>query len=275
MLSSQLISLLALSCTSLLSVGEAQVDSFTFFDSANGSYQLYPAWIPSPQRVLRITFQTSRREGVLLYTEACTTNPPTENDPDYLLVRLEGGAVAIQLSLGGDRIRMGPGVVRHFAEDTLGENLNDNQPHTLTLFHSPDIFQFRYALDALEPVEVIYDTPPSTNPDPLFGPGGVYVGGVPDSSPWSGQEPFDEFFVGCVRDVLFGSGPIPSEGVASSTLEGVGAVGTVGTVQDGCLDPCSGVSCGAGRCVARWPDQGFCDCRGTMALGEECSEGEL
>lgn len=250
-----MLSLLSLTFISLWSVASSQ-NSFTFFDSANGSYQQYPAWSPTPQRILRFTFQTSECDGVLVYTEGCNTE-------DYLLVRLVGGAVVARLSLGEDG-------ERHSEEETLGGDLNDNQPHTFTIYQNPAVSQLRYTLDSLGPVEELYPS----DLDPEFGPGGVFLGGVPDSSPRSGEPPFDAFFVGCLRDILFANGTIPSEDVDSSTLGVVGVVGTAGTVQDGCLDPCSGVSCGAGRCVSRWPDRGFCDCRGTMTLGEECSEGK-
>ena len=194
---------------------------------------------------------------MLVYTEGCTAD-------DHLLVRLEGGAVVARLSLGENG-------ERHLQEESLGENLNDNTPHTITIYQDPALYQLRYVLDSLDPVEETY--PSDLYPE--FGESGVYLGGVPDSSPRSGEAPFNTSYVGCLEDVVFANGTISSEGVATSELSVVGVVGTRGMVQDGCLDPCSGMSCGEGSCVARWPDRGFCDCRNTMALGVACDEGEL
>lgn len=214
--------------------------------SGNRSFVQYPRWNADPQRLLRFTFQTSELNAVLLYTRGSS---------DFLLIRLVDGSLLFQLSLRPDEVE----------DHSLGVFLNDNLPHTVTVYHDPSISQFEYQLDSGSPLELSY----ASNLVPRFGPNGVFFGGVPASSSLAN----DTFFVGCLENVLFSSANISRSDVSSSTLQSVGPLQVGGDVRDGCEDPCSAVSCGPGVCVARWPNRAFCDCRGTGFLGPECDEG--
>lgn len=156
---------------------------------------------------------------------------------------------------------------------TLGSGmfLNDNQPHTLTIYHNPDLQRFEYVLDSDAAVRV----PHLAGVTPDFGPGGVFLGGVPPTITALAALVNETFFIGCLEDVLLANSTISSSSVANSVLQGLGLVRVGGNVQDGCVDPCLAVSCGQGVCVRRWPDRAFCDCRGTGMMGASCSEGEL
>lgn len=219
------------------------------------SYLLYPPWIPAPQRILNFTFQTSQLNCVLLYSEDA-------NGTDYLLVRLVGGSLVTSVSLREGEVE---------EEETLGEFLNDNQPHHFILYHNPVELRFHYQLDGGSPVVETYAGGLVAD----FGASGVFVGGMPPNITESLQAAKANFtsFVGCIQDVLFLSSNIDSVDVDSSTLQALQPIETGGVVRDGCTDPCSGVECGAGRCVGQWPDTAFCDCRGTGLLGERCDEG--
>lgn len=220
-------------------------DSRTFF--GNDSFVRYPAWNADPQRILRFTFQTSELNALVLYSSGAE---------DFLLIRLINGSLLVELSL-----RLG-----EVQTENLGIFLNDNQPHTLTVYHDPSTAQFEYKLDSDPRMEMSY----ASNLVPAFGPNGVFLGGVPNSSPLANQT----FFIGCLQSVLFSSSIINRSDVDSSTLQSVMAVQVSGRVQDGCQDPCSARDCGAGVCVSRWPDRAFCDCSDTGMLGEDCNQGE-
>ena len=236
------------------------VDSRTFF--GNNSYTRYPAWNANPQRILRFTFRTSALNSLLVFTEA-----PGEDTGNFLLVRLVNGTALIRL---GTR----PG---EFEDQRLGAFLNDNEPHTLTILDDTGFSRLRYRLDSDSIVDQMYPTNV-----PAFGPNGVFFGGVPQSSPLANNT----FFTGCLEDVLFLSGVITSIDMDSSTLERPDPSEVGVAVQDGCMDPCEGRSCGRGVCVTRWPNQSFCDCSnafrplgdgansGVRMLGEDCEEGK-
>lgn len=221
------------------------------------SFLMFSEWIPMPQRILRFTFRTSELNGVLLYSEGC-------DRPDYLLIRLVNGTIEVKLSLREGNVET----------RTLGEFLNDNQPHIFTVYHNPNpqILQFRYTLDSSSPVVEGY----ASDLVPAFGSGGVFIGGAPPEGVLPNISPLvnGTSFIGCVEDVLFANAAIVDPSVPSSSLQALVRVGMGGVVRDGCPDPCSGVNCEAGICVARLPDHAFCDCRGTGMLGESCSEGE-
>lgn len=227
--------------------------------ASSDSFIRYSPLIPSPQSILRFTFRTSELNGVLMYSEGC-------NRPDYLLVRLVNGSIEVQLSL-----REGLVESMTFGGPTP---LNDNQPHIFAVYHNPQNLQFRYLLDDGSPLVEGY----AAGLVPAFGIGGVFIGGAPPNTGENGI-PTDLLngtsFIGCMEDILFASSDISDVDVPSSTLLALVEVERGGEVRDGCTDPCSGVSCGAGRCVARWPDITICDCQGTGMLGETCSEGEL
>ena len=223
--------------------------------ASRDSFLLYPKWMPAPQSILRFTFRTSELNGVLLYSGGYER-------PDYLLIRLVNGTVEVQLSLE-------EGIVE---TRTFGEFLNDNQPHILTVYHNPQILRFQYALDALPAAVEGY----ASGLVPAFGPEGVFIGGAPPDRVSPNIIPLvaGASFIGCIGNGLVMSANITGTNVPSSTLQTLEFVELGGVVWAGCPDPCLGVDCGAGRCVARLPDHTFCDCRGSGMLGENCTEGE-
>ena len=240
-----LMSLLIILCSLLCSTQAVTPRTMVSLDS----YLVYPQWLPSPQRILRLTFRTSELNGVLVYSEGC-------DRPDYLMVQLLNGSLVARLSLREGEV----------TESELGDLLNDNQPHQLTVYHDPPNLQFRYVLDGGSPVEEGYPS----DLIPAFGSGGVFIGGIPPDVTAENHTSF----VGCLDAVLFGTGSIPTATVESLTLQSPQPLQTGGVVRDGCPDPCSSVNCGEGRCVARWPDRAFCDCSDAGLLGEFCTEGE-
>ena len=106
---------------------------------------------------------------------------------------------------------------------------------------------------------------------PTFGSGGVFIGGTPPNVITGNHTSF----MGCLEEVLFGSGNISTATVESSALQPLQPLQTRGVVRYGCPDPCSGVNCGAGCCVARWPNNAFCDCSDAGLLGKFCTEGVM
>ena len=149
-----------------------------------------------------------------------------------------------------------------------GVFLNDNELHTVTIFHSPENRDFEYVLDGGTPVVENY----AAGLDPEFGLSGVSFGGIPPDSVLGSSY---GSFIGCLENVQYGGGNITFPSEADLALQPVQPVSTNfrNGLEDGCRDPCEGVECGAGRCVSRWPDRAFCDCRDTDQLGETCSEG--
>ena len=222
--------------------------------ASRGSFLRFSGRPPAPHRVLRLSFRTSELNGVLVYIEGC-------DRPDYLLIRLVNGTVEVRLSLEA-------GIVE---TRTLGEFLNNNEPHVLTVYQNPQLLRFQYALDALVVVESY-----ASGLVPAFGPGGVFVGGAPPERVLAGIVPLvnGTSFIGCIESVFAGSGNFPGAEVPSSSLLRLEPIEVGGVIRPGCPDPCLGMDCGAGHCVARLPDIAFCDCRGSGMLGENCTEGE-
>lgn len=249
---------LLLSC---LLISPCAAASRTYF-GGNYSYTQYPPWNASPQRILRFTFRTSVLTSLLLLTEA-----PGEDTGNFLLVRLVNGTAVIRLGVRPSE----------FTDQELGAFLNDNEPHTLTIFDDTDFSRLRYRLDSDSVVDQMYPTNV-----PAFGPNGVFFGGVPPSSTFANGT----FFTGCIENVLFSSAEISSVDVDSSTLQSPDPSEVGVAVQDGCMDPCETRTCGRGVCVTLWPDQSFCDCSnafrplgngensGVRMLGENCEEGK-
>ena len=246
-----ILSLTALLCISVaLCMG--QVTSRTFF--GNDSYVRLQRWNPSPQRLLRFTFRTSEQNGLLLFT----MSPEGSTREDYLLIRLVKGSLVIDVELGN---------ILTSETESLGKNLNDNQPHTVTILHDPDIYLFEYKLDSGRPVEETY----ASNIIPDFGSNGVFIGGVPFGTTLFANE---TYFIGCLENVISASSSNLIIDMDSSSLQALPVVESRGRIQNSCIDPCTTVMCGSGTCVTKWPDRAFCNCRGTGMLGESCSEGK-
>ncbi len=258
---SSTMALLLLPLLSLLVVSLSSSSSLAArtFSGAEG-YVFYQAWNLNPQRLLRFTFQTSERNGLLVYApEASNSSSSSEGEgeemEDHMLIRLVNGSLVINVNLGP----------LNSEEEIIGEFLNDNRPHTVTVFQDPARFRFQYSLDDTTLPDETY----ASNLRPVFGTCGLYIGGVPrNATPFAN----DTRFIGCVRDVLFTS----SDGLAittpTSSLQQLPELKTGGAFIDGCVDPCTGMDCGSGVCVSKWPDNAFCDCRSSMQLGEFCNE---
>ena len=228
----------------------------TFFGT--DSYIMYPRLNPGPQRLVRFSFQTSERSGLLLYSEWSGN----ETVGEYLLVKLENGSLNVTL-----RLHLGAGLFHSPSTKILGRILNNNEQHTFTVHHNPSNSRFSYKLDS--DAAVINSYP--SNLVPNFGSNGVFIGGVP-----LGSTPFanETHFAGCVEDVLFASTGNLNVNTASSQLQTLEPVQECGMLLNSCTDPCEGKECGMGTCVTRWPNHAFCDCRNSNLIGENCTEGE-
>ena len=242
---------LSLSAVLCVSACMGQVTSRTFF--GNDSYVRLQGWNQSPQRLLRFTFRTSEQNGLLLFT----MSPEGSTREDYLLIRLVNGSLVIEY---------GNNIFLTSETKSLGENLNDNQPHTVTVLHDPVIYQFEYKLDSGRLVKKTY-----TSNIPDFGSNGVFMGGVPFGSTLAVNE---VYFIGCLENVISASSSNLTVDMDSSSLQALPVVESRGRIQDSCIDPCTRMRCGLGTCIPKWPDHAFCNCRGTGMLGESCSEGK-
>lgn len=219
----------------------------TFF--GNGFIKTAP-WIADPsnlnQRLLRFTFQTSERNGLLLLLEG---------NGHTFTVMLQDGCLVIGVDLGMDNSD------QHIFDQEI---VNDNRPHTLTIHQVPSSFRFEYRLDSGDVVQDTYASNIYTN----FGTNETYFGGSP-SGIANGTN-----FVGCLRDFLSAVGNNLSVMSDNSELQALDVLSSEGRVEGDCRDPCADRDCGNGTCVPRWPDRAFCDCRGSNMVGENCTEGK-
>lgn len=225
-------------------------NSKTFLDS--GSYAVYPPWVVNSDGLLKLSFITSESDGLLLYMDDGFSNG------DYFRARLLNGTLSVDL-LGRTLHTISQPVVK-----VLGEHLNDNRLHNVSIEQDRSNNRFVIALDSLDPVLLSYSSfgISSTDTSSLF------VGGVPNTLlPAASSVIDDPHFVGCVVDIQYSN----TSTLIDQLEYNVPIVEN--NLRGDCVDPCMGVSCGSGVCVARWPT-GFCDCRGTNMLGESCAEGE-
>ena len=212
----------------------------TFF--GDGSY-LVAEPFQNELLLLRFTFQTSELHGLLLCSDI---------SGDDFIVELRNGSLVIENNLDGDK-----------STDEFNDILNDDNPHTVTIYHDATNQRFFYRLDSVEMPNTY-----AAHLQPNFGTRGLYFGRGKSAT---GRP----LFVGCLRDILFSNGGAQglNSGISSTNLQAVPvtAMGMFGN----CSSPCDGVDCGSGTCVVRWPDEYFCDCRGSNQLGPSCSESEL
>ena len=204
--------------------------------------------------VLRFTFLTSVRDGLLMYLEGDNTTEAAHT----VLVVLQGGSLVIEVNFEVDNMH----------QYILGNFLNDNRPHTLTIHHSVDNRQFEFKLDSGAAVECPY----ASHITPNFGTREVYFGGSLSDS--MATENVTNF-IGCLSDMLSAVGSSLSVATLDSELQALDVIFSTEMIQENCQDPCAGKDCGNGRCVAYRPDLAFCDCRESGMLGENCTEGEI
>ena len=230
-------------------------DSF----SGNGTYARYPGWsgLSGTDGLLLITFRTSHSVGLILYAEGLKDG---DDQNEELEITLVGGQISVNVLQRRDAQ---PTFESVFEQFYLGQNLNDNKPHMLSI----------QQLDGTMSIRIV-DQPDSEVNSTLLGtPSSIgstelYFGGVPmsvDSQLSASSSPF----IGCLDDVQFANtSTLPESLVSVMPLEQSGVV-------NGCVDPCTSVSCGQGECVAILPDQFHCDCSSTLMGGANCNEGIL
>ena len=234
--------------------------------SGIGSYARYPGWngLSVSESLLQITFRTSHSDGLIFYGEGRFEG---DDENEALEIKLSGGQISFNVRR---RIEMPPlspitGTTYETRSEQfyLSENLNDNRPHTLSLRQSAGTLSVS-----------IIDDPDSEVNSTLLGPASpigsmeLFVGGLPVNmnSLLSTSIPS---FVGCFDSVQFtNTSSTPDSLITVLPLEQVG-------VMEGCTDPCSAVSCGAGTCVAILPSRYYCDCSSTSMGGANCDEGTL
>jgi len=194
--------------------------------------------------LLRFTFQTSSPNGLLLLSDS---------EGVELSVQLVDGKIVIEDNLNENR--------------TLGSFLNDDKPHTLTIYHNSDNIRFIYQLDNLDSVDNTY-TNENTH---VFGAQGFLFGGPLLTARYPP-------FVGCLKDILYSDGSnIPSLSVSlnSSILQELSVTESENGIFGSC-NQCDGVNCGQGKCMVQWSiPSPFCDCRNSTMIGESCSLGKL
>ena len=217
------------------------------------SFAEYPPWVVVSQGLLKLSFRTSESDGLLLYMDDGFTNG------NFFRTRLLNGVLNIDL-LGNDFSTLPQPVA-----EVLGEHLNDNCLHNVSVRQDHTNAQFMISLDNLAPVTMTYREFETTS--------SLFVGGISSSlRPATSNVTDDPHFVGCLVDIQYSN--------TSTVIEQLEYIlpitdkNVVNNLGENCVDPCEGVSCGSGVCIARWPT-GFCDCRGTNMLGESCTEGEL
>ena len=193
--------------------------------------------------LLRFTFQTSAPNSLMLLSD---------RNGVELSVQLIDGSVVIEDNLKENH--------------TLGRFLNDDVPHTLTIYHNSINLRFIYQLDNLDSEINSYPSGHTL----VFGAQGFYFGG-----------PLMEMkyppFAGCLRDIFYGDGNNQSLTVSliSSSLQQLPVTESEGGTFGSC-DQCDGVNCGQGRCVVNWLlSSALCDCRNSTMVGESCSLGKM
>ena len=209
--------------------------------------------------LLQLTFRTSSGNGLLLYAEG--------NDGggrEALAVMLEGGKISVKVERYGRRI-FGTLVVFESITETqqfyVGEKLNDNEAHTLSLQRTPDQFTVSVLDRSLSESSSLLAS------SSTIGSMEIYVGGLTENV--TSLFSTNGHFTGCLEDIQF-----VSNSSNTSSLVSVTPLVQRGIV-DGCSDPCANVSCGpgSGTCVAVLPDRYFCDCSSTQMGGADCTEG--
>ena len=227
-------------------------DGTTFIGT--GSYAVYPPSLFTPVGVAKVSFRTSEANGLLLYLV------PNNDTSNYFIAHLDEGKLRINLQA----TRSFFGVSLPFETiKTFGENLNDNQRHSVT-FTSTTEGEINVTLDGDED-RITYST--DDDPATFILHSSVYVGGLADISPINLLNTLPNF-IGCVEEVRL------SNDSSLQALETVIAV-MEDRLRGGCVEPnCSLAPCSnGGRCLPRWPD-GECDCSSSLQVGATCTEGE-
>ena len=223
------------------------------------SYAIYPGWagLSLEEGLLQLTFRTSNESGLLLYAEG--------NDGhgiDALMVMLEGGNISVMIQQHVEK-RFGSMII--FLSETdqfyVGENLNDNRPHTLSLQRTPGQFTVSVLDRSVSESSRLLATSSS------IGSMNISIGGLPDN--FMPLFATSGHFRGCLGDVQF-----VNNSTNTSFLVSISPLQQQG-VTEGCSDPCASILCGdgGGTCVALLPDRHFCDCSSTSFGGANCSEG--
>ena len=149
---------------------------------------------------------------------------------------------------------------------TVGEDLSDNQNHTVSVELNAAGGSFTMTVDGLMSQQLSY----FNSFFPHVGTNGLYFGGIPDHIEVASGSMVrdDENFNGCLINVRYSN--------ISTSVSDLMPVDPLieNAVTEQCNDVCEGVECGAGVCVELYP-VGVCSCRGTGMLGANCTEGKL
>ena len=219
----------------------------TFLGGKN--YAVYPQWLIEDEGLCEFVIRTSRLNGFLFYMDGAETSQ------DFLYIRLVEGIVTVEVGIGTPQSTLAT---------QFGKNINDNQPHTVTVIHSNKQFEFR--LDGATVTRLNYSEIFSTDFHSQ-----VLFGGVPDSySVHLNSTRSAVSFAGCLQSIQFAN--LTN---ASSMLQTRNPV-MENEVQNGCLDPCRSNPCSnGGQCIQQWGTGTgyYCDCRGTSQAGSNCLEG--
>lgn len=210
----------------------------------------YPPWVVDSEGMIILSFRTSESDALLLYMETGTSRQ------GYFRVRLLNGALNIDLSRRPSPFQMYEHVV-----EVLGEHLNDNRLHNVSVIRNRASNQYEISLDNVNSVTISLGATSTAT-------GSLYIGGVPKTLvPVTDSLLDDTHFIGCLEDIKYSN-----TSILIDQLEHHAPVVENG-VRENCVDPCSGVNCGSGVCVPRWPT-GFCNCQATDLLGVSCTEGK-
>ena len=222
------------------------------------SYAKYPGWdglSSSGDSLIRLVFRTSSN-GLLFYAEGQFEG---DSGKEALEIRLEEGRVIIEVQRRVIVREFGGFVIRESRLEKLylSENLNDNEPHTLSLRQSS--LQLTIDIDFSQSVSSTLSTSPIASE-------GLFIGGLP-TDVYTQFNTLTDPFSGCLDNIQFTNSSDPGSFGTPEVVEQVG-------VTDGCPDPCINVtSCGAGECITVLPGRFFCDCSTTMMGGAYCNEG--
>ena len=212
-----------------------------------GSYAVYPQWLITDGGLCEFTFVTSQLNVSVFYMDG------GQGSDDFFYVQLIEGEIAVEIGFGRPQLPL---------RARFGENINDNQPHSIMIAHSTN--QFEFSLDGTVVATLNYSN--ASSPDFRSQ---VHFGGVPDSRAGLSSVLSDTSFAGCLQSTQFANGSI--EPAMLFVVEPV----MENRVQNGCSDRCQSDPCNGGRCIQQWgTDVGYyCDCRRTLRAGPTCLEG--
>lgn len=223
---------------------------FTFdLEGSQTSYAKFPKWNPCQNGSLSLEFQTSRPNGLILYSD-------DGGRFDFIEIKLVAGAIRLRINLGGGASYI-----------NIGEGLNDGEWHKIEMTRNNHFTTLM--VDNIERRQ--------TSQGDDFGFGNytdnsyIFLGGIPVA--YSAKLSllalpsvmFEPRFRGSMRNLLYADCGGPME--RAVMLDSVG-------VRTNALDECEhdNLCENMGMCIST--DTGsFCDCSGTDYEGQQCESG--